>query len=53
MLAASDGLVAYERSLGNERLMTALNLTANANPDRSGALSAHTLRPARGLGLKG
>ena len=67
MLAASEGLVAYERELGGERLTIALNLTADAIAlpasvrgevllstylDRSGALSAQTLRPNEGVVLK-
>jgi len=67
MLAASEGLLAYERTLGNECLTIALNLTASAvdlTPsvrgdvllstyfDRSGALSARTLRPHEGMILR-
>jgi alpha-glucosidase len=63
MLAASEGLVAYERSFEDERLTVALNLTADAielptslrgqvllstDSDRSGAL-AQTLRPNEGI----
>jgi alpha-glucosidase len=67
MLAASDGLIAYERTLANERLTIALNLTAepielpaslrgdvllSTHLDRSGALTARTLRPDEGFILR-
>jgi hypothetical protein len=66
MVTAGEGLLAYERRFGDERLTIALNLSANAvnlpSPmrgnallstyfDRSGVMSTHTLRPNEGIVL--